>query len=204
MSDDQSAGKVISTANNEPRDASAPAWYNLTLAVAPAGKMLTMRGRVKQVDRFPKCERIFMNITKAMTRIEGYTVALLLLLAVLYDTNCAVFTNDGISRGRIIEQSIEDMPIVDVQGLIAADNPREVFVWVFGEVGGSCSEHHQTLQEQVGDTVTIKITRLTTIREGVGCTQVARAYYETVYLGTLSPGDYKISVNDVEKQLRID
>ena len=145
-----------------------------------------------------------MNTTKAMTRIESYIVALLLLLAVLYDTNCAVFTNYGISPGRIIEQSIEDMPIVEAQVLFAADNPREVFVWVFGEVGGSCTEHHQTLQEQEGDTITIKITRLTTIREGVGCTQEARAYYETVYLGILSSGDYKIIVNDVEKQLRID
>ena len=145
-----------------------------------------------------------MNTTKAMTRIEGYIVALLLLLAVLYDTNCAVFTNYGISQGRIIEQVIEDMPIVDAQVLIAANNPREVSVWVFGEVGGSCTEHHQTLQEQEGDTITIKITRLTTIREGVGCTQEARAYYETVYLGTLLPGDYKISVNSVENQLRID
>ena len=145
-----------------------------------------------------------MNTTKAMTRIEGYIVALLLLLAVLYDTNCAVFTTYDISRGRIIEQSIEDMPIVDAQVLIAADNPREVFVWVFGEVGGSCTEHHQTIQEQEGDTITIFITRLTTIREGVGCTQEARAYYETVYLRTLSPGAYKISVNDLEKQLRID
>ena len=96
------------------------------------------------------------------------------------------------------------MPIVEVEVLIAADKPREVFVWVFGGVGGSCTEHHQTLQEQEGDTITIKITRLTTIREGVGCTQEARAYYETVYLGILSPGDYYISVNDVEKQLRID
>ena len=143
-----------------------------------------------------------MNPTKAMTRLEGYIVALLLLLAVLYDTNCAVFTD--LSYGRIIEQTIEDMPIVEVAVLIAADNPTEVFVWVMGEVGGSCDKHHQTLQAQEGNTITIKITRLTTIREGVLCTQVARAYYETVYLGTLSPGDYKISVNDVEKQLRID
>ena len=146
-------------------------------------------------------------MTKAMTRLEGYIVALLLLLAILYDTNCAVLTkNDpyNISRGRIIEQVIEDMPIVGVAVLIAADNPRKVFVWVFGDVGGSCTEHHSTLQEQKGDTITIKITRLTTIQEGVGCTDEARAYYETVHLGILSPGDYKISVNGMEKQLRID
>ena len=206
MGDDQSAGTVIFTANNEPRDDSAPAWYNLTLAVAPAGKMLTMWVRVKQVDRFPKCQQegIFMNITNTMTRIEGYIVALLLLLAVLYDTDCAVFTDPyGMSPGRIIEEVIEDMPIVEAQVLIAADNPREVFVWVMGEVGGSCTEHHNTGLAQKGNTITIKITRLTTIREGVGCTQEARFYYETVYLGTLPAGDYKISVNDVEKQLRI-
>jgi hypothetical protein len=146
-------------------------------------------------------------MTKAMTRPEGYIVALLLLLVILYNTNCAVFTkNDpySISRGRIIEQVIEDMPIGKVAVLIAADNPREVSVQVFGEVGGSCTEHHNTLQEQEGDTITIKITRLTTIREGVGCTEEARVYYETVYLGILSPGGYKISVNGVEKQLRID
>ena len=65
-------------------------------------------------------------------------------------------------------------------------------------------KHHETLQKQEGDTITIKITRLTTMREGVMCTQEARAYYETVYLGILSPDDYKISVNDVKKQLRID
>ena len=94
--------------------------------------------------------------------------------------------------------------IVGVQVLIAVDNPREVFVWVFGDVGRSCTEHHSTLQKQEGDTITIKITKLTTIREGVSCIEEARAYYETAYLGILSPGDYRISVNGMEKQRRID
>lgn len=144
-------------------------------------------------------------MTKAMTRTEGYIIALLLLSAILYDTNCAVLTNPyGISRGRIIEQFIEDMPIMGFMVLIASDNPREAFVRVSGEVGGSCTEHHRTLQAQEGGTITIQLTRQTTIRDGEACTQEARVYYETVYLGVLSPGDYKIIVNDVEKQLRID
>ncbi len=45
-------------------------------------------------------------MTKAMTRLEGYIVAVLLLSAVLYDTNFAMFTQInpyGISDGRIIE-----------------------------------------------------------------------------------------------------
>ena len=146
-------------------------------------------------------------MTKAMTRLEGYIVAVLLLSAILYDTNCAMFTQInpyGISDGRIIEETVEDMPIIGVAVLLASDNPREVFVWVCGNVGGSCTELHESLQKQEGDTITIKLTTLTTIRDGVGCTQEARAYYETFYLGILSPGDYKISVNGVEKQLRID
>ena len=79
-------------------------------------------------------------MTKAMTRLEGYIVAVLLLSAVLYDTNCAVFNSYGISDGRIIEETLEDMPIIAVSVLIASDNPREVFVWVSGDVGGSCTE----------------------------------------------------------------
>ena len=145
-------------------------------------------------------------MTKEMTRLEGYIVAVLLLLAILYDTNCSVLTRYapyGISQGRIIEQTIEDMRIEEVAVLIAADNPRQVFVWVLGEWGG-CTVHHETLQKQEGDTIAIKMTTLTTIREGVACLGASRAYYETVYLGILSPGDYKINVNDVEKQLRID
>ena len=36
---------------NHPNDDEAPAWYNPVLSVAPAGKMLTMWGRLKQIDR---------------------------------------------------------------------------------------------------------------------------------------------------------
>lgn len=143
-------------------------------------------------------------MTKAMTRLEGYIVAVLLLSAILYDTIGAVFNPYGIADGRIIEETVEDMPIIGVAVLLASDNPREVFVWVSGNVGGSCTELHESLQKQEGDRITIQLTTLTTIRNGVLCTQEARVYYETFYLGVLSPGDYKINVNDVEKRLRID
>ena len=36
---------------NHPNDDETPAWYNPVLSVAPAGKMLTMWGRLKQIDR---------------------------------------------------------------------------------------------------------------------------------------------------------
>ena len=36
---------------NHPEDEGAPAWYNSVLSVTPAGKILTMWGQLKQIDR---------------------------------------------------------------------------------------------------------------------------------------------------------
>ena len=36
---------------NNPDDDTAPAWFNGAFAVAPAGKILTIWGQLKQVDR---------------------------------------------------------------------------------------------------------------------------------------------------------
>ena len=36
---------------NHPEDEGAPAWYNSVLSVTPAGKTLTMWGRLKRIDR---------------------------------------------------------------------------------------------------------------------------------------------------------
>ena len=36
---------------NHPEDEGAPAWYNSVLSVTPAGKTLTMWGRLKGVDQ---------------------------------------------------------------------------------------------------------------------------------------------------------
>ena len=95
------------------------------------------------------------------------------------------------------------MPDVSIKVLIAADNPREIFLRVAGGVGGSCTEHHQTLLERKGNSITIKMTIITTMREGEGCTEEDAVGFETVYLGILPPGDYKITVNGMELQLRV-
>ena len=147
--------------------------------------------------RIPRCQPL------------SHILLFFLIIGILYGTGCGTFTknipNDlGVSRGRIVEQFVADMPIVGVEALIAASNPRQIFVWVSGDVGGSCTERHDTRQEREGNTITIRMTTVTTIQEGVGCTDEAEAYYETVYLGILPPGDYKIIVNDVARQLRIE
>ena len=44
-------GKNPRNLTNNPHDDAAPAWYNPAFAVAPAGKILTIWGWLKQVDR---------------------------------------------------------------------------------------------------------------------------------------------------------
>ena len=135
-------------------------------------------------------------------------ILLFLIIGILYGTGCGVFTkntNDfGASTGRIIEQYVEDMSIVGVNVLIAANNPREIFLRVAGSVKGSCTEHHETRLERAGNSITIKMTIITTIREGEGCTEEDALGFKTVDLGILPPGDYKITVNGMEQQLRVD
>ena len=101
------------------------------------------------------------------------------------------------------EQIIEDLSIVTVDLLILERDPPSVTVEVTGEVD-PCTEHHQTHQTREGNTITIQITTVTTIKEGMGCRDFALPYQETVTIGTLPRGDYKIIVNGVEQQFRID
>ena len=135
-------------------------------------------------------------------------ILLLLTIGILYGTDCGAFTKNepyilGNPTGRIVEQFIEDMPIVHVEVLIAASNPRQIFVGVTGEVG-TYTVHHETRQTREGNTITIKMTTITTIEEGVIYEDIAIFYRETVDLGILPPGDYKIIVNGTEQQLRVD
>ena len=136
-------------------------------------------------------------------------ILLLLIIGILYGTGCTAFTKNepnvlGNPTGRIIEQYVEDMSIVGVNVLIAANNPREIFLRVAGSVKGSCTEHHETRLERAGNSITIKMTIITTIREGEGCTEEDALGFKTVDLGILPPGDYKITVNGMEQQLRVD
>lgn len=145
-----------------------------------------------------------------------YCIAsLLLIMSVLYGT-CSVLRNmepnalglspgQIIAPGRIIERSIVDLPVdhihIDVQS--AASHPRQISVLVswWGDVATVLHETHQTRE---GNTITIKMTTLTTKREGVYYPDIARLYQETVAIGALPSGDYKIIVNDLERQLRVD
>ncbi len=143
-----------------------------------------------------------------------YCIAsLLLIMSVLYGT-CSVLRNmepnalglspsQIIAPGRIIERSIADLPVdrIDVQS--AASPPKQISILV-SWCGDVATVFHETHQTREGSTITIKMTTLTTRREGVFYPDIARSYQETVAIGALPSGDYKIIVNDVERQLRVD
>ena len=113
---------------------------------------------------------------------------------------------DGPSNGDsddLDNQSIiADMPIQEIEVLLAESHPVQVSVEVTGWLSDSCTAHHETRQAQEGNTINIQIT---TIRpRDFACATVVTEYQERVSIGTLAAGDYKVIVNDVEAEFRVD
>ena len=105
---------------------------------------------------------------------------------------------DGVDNQSIIA----DMPIGEIEVLLAESDPVQVSVEVTGWLPDSCTAHHETRQVQEGNTITIQIT---TIRpRDFACATVVTEYQERVSIGTLAAGDYKVIVNDVEAEFRVD
>ena len=97
---------------------------------------------------------------------------------------------------------IADMPIVEIELLLAESDPVQVTVEVTGYLPDSCTAHHETHQAQEGNTITIQIT---TIRpKDTACAAVVTEYQERIFIGTLPAGDYKVVVNGVEQEFRVD
>ena len=97
---------------------------------------------------------------------------------------------------------IADMPIAEIEVLLAESDPVQVTILVNGWLPDSCTAHHETHQTQEGNTITIQIT---TIRpKDAFCATVVTEYQERFFIGALPEGEYTVIVNDVEQQFRID
>ena len=97
---------------------------------------------------------------------------------------------------------IASMPIAGIEVLLAESHPVQVTVEVNGWLPDSCTAHHETHLTQEGNTITIQIT--TARPKDFACATVATEYQERVSIGTLPAGDYKVTVNDVEGEFRVD
>ena len=109
---------------------------------------------------------------------------------------------NGDTDGVNDQLTIADMPIGEIEVLLAESHPVQVTVEVNGWLPDLCTTHHETHQAQEGNTITIQIT---TIRpKGVACATEAPNYQERVFIGTLAAGDYTAIVNGVEQEFRVD
>ena len=97
---------------------------------------------------------------------------------------------------------IADMPIAEIEVLLAESDPVQVTVEVNGWLPDSCTAHHETHQTQEGNSITIQIT---TIRpRDLACATVVTEYQEQIFIGTLPVGDYTVRVNSMEQEFRVD
>ena len=118
---------------------------------------------------------------------------------ILNDTGEPSSTDSDVSDNQLI---IADMPIQEIEVLLAESDPVQVTVEVTGYLPDSCTAHHETHQRREGNTITIQIT---TIRpKDLACATVVTEYQEKVFIGTLPAGDYKIIVNGLEQEFRVD
>ena len=94
------------------------------------------------------------------------------------------------------------MPIQEIEVLLAESDPVQVTVEVSGWLPDSYTAHHETHQRREGNTITIQIT---TIRpKDTACAAVVTGYQEQVFIGTFPAGDYKVVVNGMEQEFRVD
>ena len=109
---------------------------------------------------------------------------------------------NGDSDGVDDQSIIADMPIGEIEVLLAESHPVQVSVEVTGWLPDSCTVHHETQQAQEGNTITIHIT--TTRPKDLACATVVTEYQERVFIGTLPAGDYTVIVNGVAQEFRVD
>ena len=98
---------------------------------------------------------------------------------------------------------IANMPIAEIEVLLAESDPVQVTVEVNGWLPDSCTAHHETHQTQEGNTDHNPNHNYTPERFCLrdGRNRVPR---ERVSIGTLPAGNYIVIVNDVEQQFRVD
>ena len=118
---------------------------------------------------------------------------------ILNDTGDPSSTDSDVGDNQLI---IADMPIQEIEVLLAESDPVQVTIEVTGWLPDSCTAHHETHQGREGNTITIQIT---TIRpKNLACATVVTEYQEKVFIGTLPAGDYKVIVNGMEQNFRVD
>ena len=146
-----------------------------------------------------------------MQKLSHWLAQFATIITVICCTGCANIDDilngigepsNGDSDGVNNQSLIADMPIAQIEVLLAESDPVQVIVEVNGWLPDSCTAHHETHQAQEGNTITIQIT---TIRpRDLACATVVTEYQEQIFIGTLPVGDYTVRVNSMEQEFRVD
>ncbi|MCZ6676550.1 MAG: hypothetical protein O7E52_04795 [Candidatus Poribacteria bacterium] len=96
---------------------------------------------------------------------------------------------------------IADLPVTDVVVEILESFPVQIVVVVNGFLRDGCTTLNETTERREGNTIHIHITTKRP-RDAV-CTLAIEEIQERIPLGTFPPGSYKVIVNGVEKDFRV-
>ena len=146
-----------------------------------------------------------------MKKLDYWLAQFSTIITVIFCIGCANIDDilngigeplNGDSDGVNNQSIIADMPIGEIEVLLAGSDPVQVAVEVNGWLPDSCTTHHETHLMQEGNTFTIQIT--TTRPEDLACATVVTEYQERIFIGILPSGNYTVIVNDVEQEFRVD
>jgi inhibitor of cysteine peptidase len=92
---------------------------------------------------------------------------------------------------------------IDVVTVALAESfPVQAFSHVRGTVGDGCTNLLPIEQRRSGNRVFVEI-KARRPKDAI-CTQVAKLFDENIALGSFTPGDYELHVNDVVRHFNVD
>jgi hypothetical protein len=131
--------------------------------------------------------------------------AILLIIGFLFVIGCSDSIDDIIKdfdRDVDSDYEIVDSSIDEIDILLLETQPVQVIVVVRGVFPDGCYRSHETHQTQEGNTITLQMTDIYHL--GSMCTQAIIAYKTQVDIGMFAPGHYKVIVNGIAQEFRVD
>lgn len=96
------------------------------------------------------------------------------------------------------------LPIETVDVVLMESQPVQVSVRVRGYLPDSCYVFAGVAQSRNGNTFVIELDMTRTADDDAVCLQRIEIVEHTVALGSLPPGDYRVTVNGIERSFRVD
>lgn len=143
-----------------------------------------------RTTRFQRLDRLMLFVT---------------IISMISCIGCSDSIDDilkGVDRDAEPDYEIVDSSIDEIEILLLESQPVQVTVVVSGFFPNGCYSSHETHQTREGNTITLQMTDIHHL--GVLCTQAVIEYETQVDIGIFAPGDYKVIVNGIAQEFRVD